>query len=70
MEEKRKVTEAQKRSFARYEKKFDRVNCRLDSGTKKRIENAGYASINTFIRLAVAEKLEREEKILNMAQKN
>ena len=28
------------------------------------LEKAGYSSINNFIKLAVSEKLEREEKIL------
>lgn len=64
MEEKKKVTDAQRKAVAKYDEKFERVNCRFESGTKKRIEKVGYKSINNFIKLAVAEKLEREEKIL------
>ncbi|RHQ81867.1 hypothetical protein [Clostridium sp. AF22-10] len=59
-----KTTEAQRKAIYKYDDKFERVNCRFESGTKERIEKAGYKSINNFIKLAVAEKLEREEKIL------
>jgi hypothetical protein len=54
---------AQRESVKRYDEKFERVNCRFETGTKKRIEKLGYKA-NNFIKLAVAEKLEREEKIL------
>lgn len=64
MKKERKTTDAQRKAIYKYDDKFERVNCRLESGTKKRIEKAGYSSINNFIKLAVAEKLEREEKIL------
>lgn len=64
MEDKRKTTEAQRKAIYKYDEQFERVNCRFEAGTKKRIEKAGYSSINNFIKLAVAEKLEREEKIL------
>ena len=59
-----KTTEAQRKAIYKYDDKFERVNCRFESDTKERIEKAGYKSINNFIKLAVAEKLEREEKIL------
>ena len=59
-----KTTEAQRKAIYKYDDKFERVNCRFESGTKERIEKAGYKSINNFIKLAVAEKLDREEKIL------
>ena len=59
-----KTSDSQRRAIYNYDDKFERINCRLEAGTKKRIENAGYSSINNFIKLAVAEKLEREEKIL------
>ena len=49
----------------KYESKFDRINCRLNAGTIKRIEALGYSSVNSFICLAVSDKLEREESILN-----
>lgn len=62
--EERKTSVAQRKAVYKYDEKFERVNCRFDNGTKKRIEKAGYSSINNFIKLAVAEKLEREEKIL------
>lgn len=65
-----KTTEAQRKAVYKYDDKFERVNCRLEAGTKSRIEKAGYKSINSFIKLAIAEKLEREEKILYKAQNN
>lgn len=58
-----KTTEAQKKAVYRYDSKFERINCRLAVGTKDRIKALKY-SANDFIKLAVAEKLEREEKIL------
>ncbi len=64
METNRKTTNAQRKAIYKYDEQFERVNCRFESGTKKRIEKVGYSSINSFIKLAVAEKLEREEKIL------
>ena len=64
MENERKTTDAQRKDVYKYDDKFERVNCRFDVGTKKRIEKVGYSSINNFIKLAVAEKLEREENIL------
>ena len=64
IETKEKVTtEAQRKAVYRYEDKFDRVNCRVAKGTKERSKALRY-SANDFIKLAVAEKLEREEKIL------
>lgn len=63
MSNERKTTEAQRRAIYKYDNKFDRVNCRLSAGTTDRIKALKY-SVNNFIRLAVAEKLEREEKIL------
>ena len=64
MTEERKTTEAKRRAIYKYDNKFERINCRFLKGTKKRIEKLGYKSINDFIKLAVAEKMEREEKIL------
>ena len=64
MEKERKTTDAQRKAVYKYDDKFERINCRFEIGTKKRIEKAGYSSVNSFIKLAVAEKLEREEKIL------
>lgn len=58
-----KTTEAQRKAVYKYDDKFERINCRFATGTKSRIERLGYTS-NNFIKLAVAEKLEREEKIL------
>ena len=57
------TTEAQRKAVYRYDDKFERVNCRLAKGTKEKIKALRY-SANNFIKLAVAEKLEREEKIL------
>lgn len=64
MRTERKTTDAQRKAIYKYDEQFERVNCRFEAGTKKSIEKAGYSSINNFIKLAVAEKLEREEKIL------
>ena len=58
-----KTTEAQRKAIYKYDDKFERINCRLAKGTKERIKVLKY-SANDFIKLAVAEKLEREEKIL------
>lgn len=63
MEKEYKTTEAQRRACYNYDDKFERVNCRFEVGTKERIKKLGY-SANNFIRLAIAEKLEREEAIL------
>jgi hypothetical protein len=60
----KKTTKAQRKAVKTYDEKFERVNCRFATGTKKRIQKLGYQSINSFIKLAVSEKLEREEKIL------
>ena len=60
----RKTTDAQRKAIYKYDDKFERVNCRFETGTKKRIEKAGYSSVNNFIKLAVEEKMEREEKII------
>lgn len=64
MPEERKTTEAQRKAVYKYDDKFERVNCRFKIGTKEAITKAGYKSVNDFIKLAVAEKLAREEKIL------
>lgn len=59
----KKTTDAQRKAIYKYDDKFERINCRLTAGTKERIAALKY-SANDFIKLAVAEKLEREEKIL------
>ena len=69
MMEGRKTTKAQRKAIYKYDDKFERVNCRFKVGTKAAINNAGYKSVNDFIKLAVAEKLEREEKILKQGTK-
>lgn len=58
-----KTSASMRKAIAKYEEKFDRINCRFDKGTLDRIKKLGYSS-NAFIRLAVAERLEREEKLL------
>ena len=58
-----KTSESQRKAVYKYDDKFERVNCRLAKGTIERIQALKY-SANDFIKLAVAEKLEREEKIL------
>jgi hypothetical protein len=64
MENEKKTTEAQRKAVYKYDDKFERVNCRFAVGTKERIQKAGYKSVNDFIKLAVMEKLEHDEKIL------
>lgn len=64
MENDKKTTEAQRKAVYKYDDKFERVNCRFAVGTKERIQKAGYKSVNDFIKLAVMEKLEHDEKIL------
>ena len=59
-----KTSEARRKAVYKYDTKFERVNCRFIKGTKSRIEKLGYKSINDFIKLAVAEKLDHDEKIL------
>nr|DAW61186.1 MAG TPA: antitoxin [Caudoviricetes sp.] len=59
-----KTSEAKRRAIYKYDDKFERVNCRFAVGTKERIQKAGYKSVNDFIKLAVMEKLEHDEKIL------
>ena len=59
----RKTSEAQRKAIYKYDDKFERINCRFAVGTKDRIKALKYTA-NDFIKLAVAEKLEREEKIL------
>ena len=63
MPETLKTSESQRKAVYTYDDKFERINCRLAKGTKERIKSLKY-SANDFIKLAVAEKLEREEKIL------
>lgn len=63
MEKEHKTSESQRRAVYKYDDKYERVNCRLATGTKDRIKALKYTA-NDFIKLAVAEKLEREEKIL------
>lgn len=58
-----KTSEAKRKAIYKYDDKFERVNCRFTKGTKDRIKALKY-SVNDFIKLAVAEKLEREERIL------
>lgn len=58
-----KTSEAQRRANYNYDDTHERVNCRFLKGTKERIKALKY-SVNDFVKLAVMEKLEREEKIL------
>lgn len=55
-----KTTDAQRKAIYKYDEKFERINCRFEKGTKEVIESLGY-SVNAFIRLAVQEKVEREQ---------
>lgn len=58
-----KTTAAVRRANAKYDSKFERTMVRMQPGTTKRIQALGYKSMNAFILMAVAEKLEREEQI-------
>ena len=42
MEEERKTTEAQRKAIYNYDSKFERINCRLQAGTKDRIKALKY----------------------------
>lgn len=64
-----KTSAAQRRANYNYDGTHERVNCRFLKGTKERIKALKY-SVNDFIKLAVVEKLEREEKILKKGTKN
>ncbi len=59
MVEKKKVSEAQMRATAEYEKKnYDKVLVRFPKGTKEKITETG-SSLNGFIVSAVQEKLQQ-----------
>lgn len=64
-----KTSAAQRRANYNYDETHERVNCRFAKGTKERIKALKY-SVNDFIKLAVVEKLEREEQILKKGTKN
>lgn len=62
MEEKKKVSEAQMRATAEYEKKnYDKVLVRFPKGTKEQIQATG-ETVNGFIVSAVTEKLKQYNK--------
>ena len=62
MEEKKKVSEAQMKATAKYEKEnYDKVLVRFPKKTKERIQATG-ETINGFIVSAVNEKLEQYNK--------
>lgn len=64
MSEKKKVSEAQKRVTAKYEKEnYDKVLVRFPKGIKDKILETGAQSVNGFVVEAVQEKLERVENI-------
>ncbi len=61
MEEKKKVSEAQMKATAKYEKEnYDKVLVRFPKGTKERIQATG-ETVNGFIVSAVNEKLENND---------
>lgn len=60
----KKTSKAQRKAVYNYDNSFERVNCRFVKGTKERIQKIGYKSVNDYIKLAVMEKLEHDEKIL------
>lgn len=57
------IRESQKEAQKRYEKKFERINCRFEKGTRERIKNTGCGSANKFIQAAVEEKLQKLENL-------
>jgi hypothetical protein len=60
--EKKKVTEAQKRATAKYEKEaYFKTLVRFPASMEKDIREKAGASLNGFIVKAVLEKLDREE---------
>lgn len=59
-----KTSDAQRRAIAKYDKSFDRINCRFKKGTIDEIKALGHKSVNDFIKIAVAEKIEKEKSIL------
>lgn len=60
----KKTSKAQRKAVYNYDDNFERINCRFTKGTKERIKKVGYKSANDFIKLAVMEKLEHDEKLL------
>lgn len=59
MEEKKKVSKAQMKATAKYEKEnYDKVLVRFPKGTKQKILDTGAKSVNGFVVDAVNEKLE------------
>ena len=61
MDSKKKVSEAQMRATAEYEKKnYDKVLVRVPKGTKDKITETG-CSLNGFIVTAVNEKLNQNQ---------
>lgn len=60
-----KTSVAQRRAIAKYDGSFDRINCRFKKGTVDQIKALGHKSVNDFIKIAVAEKIEKEKNILS-----
>lgn len=56
------LTEAQKRAINKYNKEsIERTTIRLPKGTRKRIENVGAKSMNSYIVNAIQERLTLDE---------
>lgn len=58
-----KTSDAMLKAIGKYDEKFDKTYVRFEKGTVDRIKKLGF-SVNNYVRLAVAEKLEHDEKIL------
>ena len=61
-------TEAQLRASKKYHQKFDDLRIRVPAGEKEIIEKHAASkgeSVNSFVRRAVAETMEREKKQVN-----
>lgn len=59
-----KQAEQRRKAVYKYDKKFERVNCRFEKGTKERIEALKAESIARFIQYAVYKELDERERLL------
>lgn len=60
-----KTSEAKRRANAKWDASQDRINCRFKKGTFDQIKSLGHKSVNDFVKIAVAEKIEKEKSILS-----
>ena len=60
-----KTSEAKRRANAKWDASQDRINCRFKKGTFDQIKVLGHKSVKDFVKIAVAEKIEKEKSILS-----